>query len=45
LDAGLAGGKTEVIASGLIDLVKAKTFFANNKGKFKQTIKVTLETN
>lgn len=45
LDTAPAGGKPEVIASGLIDLVKAKTFLANNKGKYKQTVKVTLETN
>jgi hypothetical protein len=45
LDTAAAGGRPEVVASGLIDLVKARTFFANNKGKYKQTIKATLETN
>jgi hypothetical protein len=45
LDTAAAGGRPEVIASGLIDLVKARTFFANNKGKYKQTIKASLETN
>jgi len=44
LDTGAAGGRPAVVASGLIDLVKARTFFLNNKGRYKQRIKVSLQT-